>query len=198
LPFVFPDDLTAEQVVAQLSAQGWRGEIIGPHGSGKSSLLEALKPALESAGCRIQAIALRDGQRWLPRGFAAWERDAPAGPPQQDGAAGASPSHGARRLMIVDGYEQLGCLQRLWLKRRCRRASAGLLVTSHAPTGLPTLVTLVPDVELVQRLVARLARRAATRITPADVAASHAVHGSNVREILFDLYDRHERHRHVD
>jgi hypothetical protein len=34
-----------------------------------------------------------------------------------------------------------------------------------------------------------------TTITRADIAASHACHGSNVREILFDLYDRHEAGR---
>jgi hypothetical protein len=29
----------------------------------------------------------------------------------------------------------------------------------------------------------------------ADVAAGYACHGSNIREILFDLYARHERYR---
>jgi len=32
-------------------------------------------------------------------------------------------------------------------------------------------------------------------ITAEDVAASHACHGSNVREIFFELYRRHERRR---
>ena len=30
-------------------------------------------------------------------------------------------------------------------------------------------------------------------VTRSDIVASHACHGSNVREIFFDLYDRHER-----
>jgi hypothetical protein len=83
----------------------------------------------------------------------------------------------------------------LWLKLRCRRAEAGLLVTSHGPTGMPTLITLDADLPLVQQLVATLSARAPTRITPADVAASHAVRASNVRDVFFDLYDRHERLR---
>jgi hypothetical protein len=86
-------------------------------------------------------------------------------------------------------------LQRVWLKHRCRRAGVGLLVTSHAPTGLPTLITLAPDERLIQQLVAILSERSPTPITSTDVAASHACHGSNVREIFFDLYDRHERHQ---
>jgi hypothetical protein len=83
------------------------------------------------------------------------------------------------------------------LKRHCRRQAAGLLVTSHAPTGLPTLITLAPDRLLIDRLIADLCAGVSTAVTPNDVAASHACHGSNVREILFDLYDRHERLRRM-
>jgi hypothetical protein len=96
-------------------------------------------------------------------------------------------------VQIVDGYEQLSRFARWRLKQRCRREKRGLLVTSHLPTGLQTLIELSPDEVLVQLIVAALATTRPTPLTPADVAASHARHGSNVREILFDLYDRHER-----
>ena len=36
-------DNRAEQLVAKLAAQNWTGAIIGPHGSGKSTLFESLK-----------------------------------------------------------------------------------------------------------------------------------------------------------
>jgi hypothetical protein len=100
-----------------------------------------------------------------------------------------------RRLIVVDGFEQLGWLARLRLRRHSRRPGAGLLVTSHAPIGLPTLAQLSPDRNLVERLVADLCTYTTTKIRREDVAASHACHGSNVREIFFDLYDRHERLR---
>jgi hypothetical protein len=195
LPFRFPDGQSAERLVERLAASGWWGEIVGPHGCGKSTLLEALLPALCAAGCRIHTITLRDGQRWLPRGCFRWEGEAPAELNAGNGSAGTSPSQGSRPLLIVDGYEQLSWLSRIWLKHRCRCAGTGLLVTAHSPTGLPTLITLAPDLPLIQRLVATLCERAATPITPADVAASHACRGSNVRDIVFDLYDRHERLR---
>lgn len=173
LAFRFADGQSVEQLVSKLAARGWWGEIIGPHGSGKSTLLATLAPALRAAGHHVHAISLHDGQRRLPHGW--WE--------------------GGPTLVIIDGYEQLSWLERMRLTRRCRRASVGLLVTSHAPAGLPTLITLAPDGKLVQQLVDELAAQVSTVITPADVAASHACHGSNVREILFDLYDRHERGR---
>src|SRR5262245_3892899 len=157
LRFQFLPGESAAKLVERLLANGWWGEIVGPHGSGKSTLLEALKPALGDAGCTVQAITLRDGQRRLPRrifDFAQW------------------------KLLIIDGYEQLGWFQKIWLKYRCRRAEAGLLVTSHAPTGLPTLITLAPDLHLIEQLVAKLTERAAPHISPADIAASHAGRGS--------------------
>jgi hypothetical protein len=40
--------------------------------------------------------------------------------------------------------------------------------------------------------VSRLTANISSRVTAADFAASHACHGSNLRELLFALYDRHE------
>jgi hypothetical protein len=98
-------------------------------------------------------------------------------------------------LVVVDGFEQLGRFARLGLRRKCRRAGAGLLVTTHTRAGLPTLIQLSPDRRLVEQLVGDLCLQVSSHITRDDVAASHASHGSNVREIFFDLYDRHERMR---
>jgi hypothetical protein len=178
IPFHFPKGESTETLVNRLAAHNWWGEIVGPHGCGKSTLLEALKPALRDAGGQVKAITLRDGQRWLPPGFLRFGHQ--------------------RLLFVIDGYEQLNWISRVWLKRRCWRAGAGLLVTSHASTGLPTLVTLAPDLSLVQQLVATLCERVPTRVTPADVAASHAGRGSNVRDVFFDLYDGHERLRRAE
>lgn len=175
LPFQFSEGDSAERFVERLAANGWWGEVLGPHGSGKSTLLETLKPALAEAGCRVRSTALRNRQRWLPSDFLFRDEQ--------------------RVLYIVDGFEQLGRLARVWLKHRCRRVHAGLLVTSHAPTGLPPLVTLAPDLPLVEQLVAALCEQTPSRIAPTHVAASHAGCGSNVRDIFFDLYDRHEELR---
>jgi energy-coupling factor transporter ATP-binding protein EcfA2 len=177
LPFRFNNDQSVEQLLARLAAQTWRGAIIGPHGSGKSTLLEALKPAIIASGRSIQSIYLRDGQRRLPRYFF---------------KAATKPTN---ILLIIDGYEQLGWPARMHLWYHARSTGAGLLVTSHTPVRLPTLIHLSPSRELVDQLVNDLCSELSTTITRADIAASHACHGSNVREILFDLYDRHEEQR---
>lgn len=181
MTFQFGDDQSAQSLVEKLALQRWWGAIIGPHGSGKSNLLETLKPRLRAVGSIVHTMTLQNGQRRLPRGLLSLIQ------PQ---------THVGAAIVIVDGYEQLGWLERMRLAHRCRRTKCGLLITAHRPTPIPLLIRLAPDERLVQRVVAKLIGQASTRVTPADVAASHACHGSNVREILFDLYDRHESLRH--
>jgi hypothetical protein len=178
IPFCFPPGQDAERLVRQLAEQHGRGEIVGPHGSGKSTLLAALVPQMRANGCEVHSITLHDGQRRLPRGWINRVK---------------TMSAASHTILVVDGYEQLAPWWRWWLKFRCRRAGAGLLVTSHAPTGLPPLICTSSDLHLVERLVDILVQRVPSLVTPSDVVASHACHGSNVREILFDLYDRHEQ-----
>lgn len=98
-----------------------------------------------------------------------------------------------RSVQVIDGFEELGRFERWRLRRACHGAHLGLLVTAHRSVGLPTLIEIAPNCCLVHQLVANLCGSTATPISPTDVDASIARHGSNVREILFDLYDRHER-----
>ena len=180
IPFRFECGEDAEHLIAELAAQNWRGAIIGPHGSGKSTLLETLKPALAAAGRNIHSVALRDGQRRLPgETFAALERIA------------------TNRLLIVDGYEQLSRLERLRLAWYCHRRQCGLLVTAHVSVSPPTLITLTPSPGLIEQLVVDLCAEVSTLVAVDQVSASHARHGSNVREIVFDLYDHYEQVRRI-
>jgi hypothetical protein len=176
LTFRFDDGQSAAHLVTRLAKQGWRGAIVGPHGSGKSTLLETLKPAIVAAGYGVRSITLRNRQRRLPADCLPAVRPA---------------------ILIVDGYEQLGWLARRRLQCDCRRANVGLVITSHFATSLPTLIRLAPSRRLVQQLVADLTLHVSATVKAADVVASHACHGSNVREIFFDLYDRHEGLRRV-
>jgi energy-coupling factor transporter ATP-binding protein EcfA2 len=190
IPYRFPAGQSTEHLLAILAARHWRGAIVGPHGSGKSTLLEALRPALVAANQDIYSISLHDGQRWLPKD---WRNEFAATP--ASGALTEATREKKNRLVIIDGYEQLTWLERVRLWNHCRRQGAGLLVTSHTPVRIPTLIRLAPDLPLVERLVAELCAGVSTDITRADISASHACHSSNVREILFDLYDRHEQRR---
>ena len=174
IPFLFPPAIDAARLVARLAGLDWRGAIVGPHGSGKSTLLESLRPELLLAGRRVVHFALHDGERSLP-------------PTPRESRLWNSES-----LMIVDGYEQLSAWNRWRLERRPRRFGCGLLVTSHGPTRLPESYRTAVDCELLERIVERVVGGARRLISADDVRRAFSLHGQNVREALFALYDLQE------
>jgi hypothetical protein len=160
--------------VRKLGESDWLGQIIGPHGSGKSTLIATLVEPLKRAGRQALRFALHDGQRSLPRD---WLRQARAD---------------AARLMIVDGYQQLSFWSRLRLKRVCRRHGWGLLVTAHRDVGFPTLFRTSPSLDVAQAVVAQLLPAGEITVSREQVAKSFAQCQGNLRETLFALYDRYE------
>jgi hypothetical protein len=177
MPFLFASNEAPAQLVERLRAAAWWGEIIGPHGSGKSALVAAIAPQLAVAGRRVLSISLHDGQRHL-RAF-----------------AGDLAAIDRQCLVVVDGYEQLSWFSRLRLKRFCRRRRCGLLVTAHEPVGLPRLYTTRPTLEMAERIAASLVDLKGSAIRRDDIARAFAVRGGNLREVLFDLYDLYEERR---
>jgi hypothetical protein len=62
--------------------------------------------------------------------------------------------------------------------------------------GLPPLFTTRPTLELARKIVSRLLEGTDGTGVPsyeADIAAAYAAHGANLRELLFSLYDVHQR-----
>jgi hypothetical protein len=176
MPYVFADGESAEGVVERLAAGRWRGQIVGPHGTGKSTLLAALDGPLRRAGRTPYTIALRDRQRRLPSGWSADVRQ-----------AGAD-------LVVIDGYEQLAWASRVLVALRCRASGWGLLVTAHADVGLPMVARTGADLQSAEQLVARLT--AGTRgIDAQTLGECFADSQGNIREMLFALYDRWEAAR---
>lgn len=178
LAYQFPAGLTAESLTARLARHGWQGQILGPHGVGKTTLLHTWLPTLAAAGRTVSWWTVRAGQRHLPRALTS----------EAVGWDGTT-------VVVVDGCEQLRRFDRWRLARLCRRARCGLVVTAHRPVGWPTLAELRTRAETIQGLVSRLLTGVPHQITAADVSAGVARHGHNVRELFFSLYDLHEQRR---
>lgn len=176
MPFLFPPGIDADELVARLAESGWWGQIVGPHGSGKSTLLSSLRPAIEAGGRRCEWFALGASGR-TPR--PTWHR--------------AAVGWDRQTLVVVDGFEQLGCFARWQVRRLCRLRGCGLLVTSHRDAGLPPLFVTVPTPELAAAIVARLLDGNTAGIARRDIDSAFAARQGNVREMLFDLYDDYER-----
>jgi hypothetical protein len=175
LAYIFRPGDSPEKLVRLLEQNCWRGEIIGPHGTGKSTLLCALLPVINSAGRRTILITLHDGERSL----AAY----------QDALASAD----AHTLLVIDGYEQLSRFSRWRVRRFCNRRGCGLLITAHRSVGLPTLANTTVDFDTALAVIRALAGEpVADRAT---IERSWHAHCGNVRDVLFDLYDLHELRR---
>lgn len=154
---------TWEELLNRLEAAGGRGALVGPHGRGKTALLEALAPRLEARGYR-PLFFRADPDVQLPEEIR---------------------SHHA---VLLDCGELLG----LWAWWRFRRAvrRAGVLVTTlHRPGRLPTLYACRSSPELLQELAEELLGRPAPELL--DVTRTlYARNRGNLRQCLLDLYDR--------
>ena len=154
IDFVFEPGKTLQQIVDSLEAHAWQGQIIGRHGTGKSTLLAGLRPAIESRGRLVRSITLVAGQWHLPRGFITSLRL----------TAGLG-------VAAVDGLEQLHFWNRLLLKYVCRRHGVGLVVASHRSAHLPTLYETTVDESRAWRVVEQLQNGFPPRVNIGDLAA---------------------------
>lgn len=175
LALVTDDGVSPEGVIAHLRRRQWRGQIVGPHGAGKSTLLSAIEPLAGRAGRIWHRVNLRDGQTAAAR------------------AALHRVEFTPQTLLVIDGYEQLGPLQRATIRWRCWRSGAGLLVTTHTWLGLPTLARIQPSVRVALAVFRALTAGQPTPVTEADCINAFNACNANIREMLFHLYDLHER-----
>jgi hypothetical protein len=179
IPYQFPVGDSAAGLIECLRAAGWWGQVVGPHGSGKSTLVAGLLPDLARQAGEIMVARLHADYRHLPA--------------EIDDALRPGPPMAHWRLLVIDGYEQLSLWRRLWLQRRCQRRGHGLLVTAHRPLwGLPVVYRTRATEETAWRVVRYLLPEKPCPFTPEDVAVRLAAHGGDVRELLFDLYDWYE------
>ena len=166
-----PAGLTWDELVARLETMKWRGAIVGPEGAGKTTLLEDFAPRLIDRGFEIVWLRLT---REKPRFSSATLRELA--------------SLHAGQLILFDGAEQLSCWG-WWRFLRLARRTGGLLITSHRPGLLPSLLECGTTPELLAGIVADLL----TDVPEAHVVEArrlHRKHQGNLREALRELYDR--------
>jgi hypothetical protein len=179
IPFLFAAGHDAETLIERLRQNGWWGEIVGPHGSGKSALLATLIPLIELAERHAVLVELHDGQRRVPLNLDRECRTC------------------VSTVVIVDGYEQLSRWNRWLLKRLCRRRGWGLLVTSHVSVGLPCLYQTATSTELAEKIVTKLLAGQIAPWPSSELAECLLRYDGNLRETLFHLYDLHEEKRRI-
>jgi hypothetical protein len=178
--YVASDGNTPAVVTELLAAHQWRGQIVGNHGVGKSTLLGSMKHHV-----------LSRGREWIECRFYSCRRPWPVRDLLQLKLDSNS-------LLVIDGYEQLGSVARAIIRWRCWRSGAGLLVTTHEAVELPLLVDVRPNEQTAIAVFRAVVAGRPTPVTEDDAyRAFHACKG-DIRQMLDKLYDQHERHERAD
>jgi hypothetical protein len=174
VPFLFPPDENVASLVRRLENQRWRGQIVGCHGSGKTSLLVALKAHLEQ---RIPVFWYRvDPQHklpgdWYPGQSTIWRRNT---------------------LVVIDGFGQLSFWRQCWVRILAEWRRCGLLVTTHRRLWtLPVLVELRPTESTFRAVVEHVLQNGPVpvKLDDALLGSVWQQYGPNMREALFCLYE---------
>ena len=163
---------TWPQLWARLEALRFRAAIVGAHGTGKTTLLEELGSRLRERGWLTLFIRRDAEHRTFSPGFVrALVSDVTS-----------------QTIILFDGAEQLRPLA-WWRFQRCSWQAGGLIVTTHRPGRLPTLIECRTSAGLLADLARQLTDQAddGVRVTAESLFRRHR---GNLREALREWYDR--------
>lgn len=185
IPFFFTPPASLDVLVHTVLGESRnRSAIVGPHGSGKSTLLtQMLKhPALATSNCSIRHLHFQTGETHRHR----WRASI---------RALQSIPKANRRLLAVDGWEQMDPILQ-WYTRRCAGGrGVAILATAHTlPHGFREVWRTRVDSAVEQHVLCHMLKDS-RELGPDTVTHSEAWfrsrqrHGQNLRESLFDMYD---------
>ena len=179
IPFIGLSKNARRQLLTDITTTENVVQIVGPHGSGKSTLVHSLLPELSAAFANIRVVTIRAA---TPRSVAA-SQNLPIG------------HRIDRSLLIVDGVERLPWWHRQSLLRWTRRHTTRVLLTTHVPlAGVQTIYQTETTLSTLTRIVDQLThgQPIAFGITKTDIHETWKKSGGNIREIMMSLYDRAE------
>ncbi len=176
IPFIFSNGESIQSLLERLRHFGHRGAIVGPHGTGKSTLLLELARCLRERGWGVR---MHKASRSFYTTVEAHQ-------------ARNSPRLRRPTIQFIDGFEALPWWRQRYFLLQSRILRHGLLVTAHRRANLPTLYTTRASIEtaraVVRGVLHRQQRSDEFECTPALFSNCRG----NVREILFSLYDHYE------
>jgi hypothetical protein len=203
----FRHDPSVDDLLRRLQEQHGRGALVGPKGSGKTTLVLELAARLGELGWKTPMVRLDTA--WLQSGATLsehFDQAASAAGLFSEGRASAfraDAETGTNAVWFLDGAEQLGFLDWRWALSRTRHAD-GFVVTTHLPGRLSLLHETRTSPELLGELVRELmgwdggdsGSEGSPPVLESDECRElWARHRGNLRECFRELYDRWSRLR---
>jgi len=190
LDFRDPEGRDVDAILESLAETRGRGAIIGPHGTGKSTLLDAIARRLVAGACtdlRRGVVGLGTPDAPLDVLRVQLHEDAPT---LAADARRAVRNAGPGDAILIDGADLLP--RHRWLALRwAARHAAVLLVTSHGRPLLPPIHRTRTTPALLHELVTELLRSHAAAPPPVQALERlYRSHDGNLRDALRALYDR--------
>ena len=172
-----PQSESWSELIERLEIMDYRAAAIGPDGSGKTTFLEDLKQQLKERGIKTQSIFVTMDIK------VSWKQ--------------IKQTLDARAfdVLLLDGADHLNRMTWYRLKRRILRIKKGLVITSHKPDMLPTLMRCSTSIPLLQNIVSQLAPEYAQ---PPQIEKLFTRHEGNIRNALRTLYDEAAFSNHSD
>ena len=178
-----------DSLLAAMKSQP-RSLIVGPHGTGKSTLLQSLLPKLQQSYTKVAMHRLSADPTL---GFVRRMRQRSQAGRRVTSEYDALPSGG---LLVVDGWEQLPASARWRLTRFKVSRGISLLATSHrAIAGWDTLYQTRAHKRLVRTLANELlldTPHEIRELVSANIMKRRIDETTNIRELWFELYDLFE------
>jgi len=166
-----PQGLKWETLMDRLAGLHYRGAIVGPKGTGKSTLLEDLTPRLKDRGLDTQSLRLDAEHRRFSPGF----------------LRTFFAKLKANDVILLDGAEQMNWFDWRRFRQRSQRA-AGLVITVHAPGRLPTWIQCRTSPQLLTEIAVEMLQTTPEQVSPRANTLFQKHHG-NLREALLEWYD---------
>ncbi len=184
LRFIGMKQGSLDQLAVKLVQQNGNGQIVGPHGVGKTTLsfeLENRVARLSDTQTPFRFVRKTIGPRQAIRSG------------HQNASFESIPT---KTILVIDGFERLSWFQRVALLKTCRRRQIGVLLTTHrAVKGIPMLVSLKPDQRQFESVVTELTRDYESQISTERLSEIFIGNNRNTREALMSCYDEFEANR---
>ena len=186
------DDQALNELAEKLIQQNGNGQIVGPHGTGKTTLtfeLQKRMARLSDTDINYHFVRKTIG----PRRTIRTGKQASGFEDGEEPVFRQNQTPHSKTILVLDGIELLSWLQRIALIKTCLRKQIGLLVTSHRTVwGLPTLVSVKPDRSQFEAIVCQLTRDCDFQISTDRLAELYTSSNGNIREALMSCYDEFE------